>query len=129
MYKLGQKAKDKVTGITGVLTSVCQELFCQDEYCLSPQKVDENGYRVLGPIVCVERIEFEHTAEVQDEFKYELGKKVRDRVSGMTGIILRRRKYIYGKHDYYEILPEKFDKNGMKTNTQSFNEDRIELID
>lgn len=47
MIKLGQKAKDKVTGFTGIITARASYLTGCDQYVLTPT-VDEHGKTVEG---------------------------------------------------------------------------------
>lgn len=40
MIKLGQKAKDKVTGFEGILTGMARYLYGCDQYCIVPPVID-----------------------------------------------------------------------------------------
>lgn len=42
MIQLGQKAKDKITGFTGIITARTQYITGCDHYCLTPE-VGRNG--------------------------------------------------------------------------------------
>jgi len=56
MEKLGKKAKDKVSGMTGIVTGVCVYLFGSSQYLLQPLSVDG---RTAEPVwMESERLEF-----------------------------------------------------------------------
>lgn len=55
-FKLGIKAKDKVTGFTGTITAHCSYLTGYDQYLLTPP-VDKEGKIVEGQWNDVNRLE------------------------------------------------------------------------
>ena len=60
------------------------------------------------------------------EFKFELGREARDKVTGFTGTLTGRVDYLYGCHQY-GITP-KVDKDGKTGEIGYFDEGRIEII-
>lgn len=55
-----------------------------------------------------------------------LGKRVKDVVTGMTGIAVQRIEYMNGCIQYL-IQPEKL-KDGIPTETRWFDEEQVELV-
>lgn len=58
-HELGKKAKDKISGMTGVITARCEFLTGCNRYCITPQELkdgrpiegmyfDEDQIKVLG---------------------------------------------------------------------------------
>lgn len=60
-------------------------------------------------------------------FKYKLGLKVKDKVTGFTGIITARTQYLTGCNGYGITPP--VDKDGKTGEWQHFDEGRLEIID
>ena len=55
--KLGSKAKDIITGFTGIVTAHAEYLTGCDQYCLKPQDLDKDGGMKKGVWFDVEQIE------------------------------------------------------------------------
>jgi len=74
MIKLGQKAKDKVTGFTGVIVSRITYLFGCDQYGLAPEVIDgklndtlyfdEGRIEILGRGILPEEVQVEKNGGV-----------------------------------------------------------------
>lgn len=60
------------------------------------------------------------------EFKHELGKEARDKVTNFKGIIIGRIDYLFGCAQYG--LTPKVGEDGKTHDTQWFDEGRIEII-
>jgi hypothetical protein len=43
---LGKKAKDKITGAIGIITSICFDLYGCIQVIISPQKINEKGEEI-----------------------------------------------------------------------------------
>ena len=56
----------------------------------------------------------------------ELGQKAKDKITGFEGVITGRAQYLFGC-DQYSIVPV-VDKDGKVSDTQWFDEGRIEII-
>ena len=46
MIKLGDSARDVVSGFSGIVTGKAEYLFCVDKICLEPELLDSNGQPV-----------------------------------------------------------------------------------
>jgi len=62
----------------------------------------------------------------EHKFKFELGKKAKDKISGFTGIITSRIQYLTGC-DQYGIKP-KIKADGEPIEVSYFDEGRIEIV-
>jgi hypothetical protein len=60
-------------------------------------------------------------------FKWPLGAKVRDKVSGFTGIVVGRHEWLYGCL-CYSVRPQEL-HDGKPIERQSFDEDTLELLE
>ena len=61
----------------------------------------------------------------QSTFKHALGNKVRDKVTGLIGIITSRSECLYGCNRYY-VQPQA-DKNSKVPDAYWFDEDQLEV--
>lgn len=59
--------------------------------------------------------------------QFELGTKLRDRVSGFTGVAVSVTSYL-GQCDRYALQPE-IDKDGKLPQTEFFDENQLEVVD
>jgi hypothetical protein len=57
----------------------------------------------------------------------KLGNKVRDTLTGFTGIVTSRTEYLYGCV-HIGVTPEDLDKDGKVKQAEFFDEQRIEVI-
>ena len=55
--KLGMKARDIITGFTGVVTAHARYLTGCDQYCLKPQELDKEGAMKDGVYFDIEQLE------------------------------------------------------------------------
>lgn len=55
--KLGSKARDIITGFTGIITSRATYLTGCDQYCIKPQKLMKDGSMQEGVYFDIEQIE------------------------------------------------------------------------
>jgi hypothetical protein len=61
-----------------------------------------------------------------DPFKFELGDKVRDRITGMTGIVTARSEHLFGCERYW-VEPQEM-KDGKPVDGRWFDQDSVELM-
>jgi len=78
---LGMKVKDKITGATGVVTSLCFDLFGCIQVIVTPGKVNKNGQEVSSiGWIDINRLEIKKSKRVMEhpnfELKYSEPKKV-----------------------------------------------------
>lgn len=59
-------------------------------------------------------------------FKIELGKKAKDKITGMQGIVVARAEHLYGCNTY-GLAPQVLE-NGKKLDTEWFDEGRLDVI-
>lgn len=57
-------------------------------------------------------------------FKFELGERVKDCITGMTGVIMARSNFITGC-DQYGISPTELTKDGKRPDWEYFDENRL----
>ena len=60
-------------------------------------------------------------------FKHELGLEGKDKISGFSGIIIARIEHLTGCNVYW-LAPNKLGPEGKKLDSESFDEERIEII-
>ena len=60
----------------------------------------------------------------QHTFKFELGERVKDVITGMSGVIMGRSNFITGC-DQYAISPTKLTKDGKRPDWEYFDENRL----
>lgn len=60
-------------------------------------------------------------------FKHKLGIEVKDKISGFSGIITARIEHITGCNAYW-VAPTKLGTDGKKFESESFDEERLEVI-
>lgn len=63
---------------------------------------------------------------MKKEFKHELGTKVREKITGFTGVITSRIDYLTGCNQYC-VLP-KCKEEGVYPEGQYFDEERLEVL-
>ena len=128
MVKLGKYAQDKVTGFKGTITAYCKHLYGCDTYLLQPDLdkdgkmakshwLDEGRIEILG-----EKIQHEKT---DLGYKFELGQKARDKITGFEGIITACCVEMFGC-DTYIVQPE-VGENGAIGESVWLDEGRIEI--
>jgi hypothetical protein len=61
------------------------------------------------------------------EFKHPLGAKVRDMVTGFTGVVVGRTQFVYGCNRY-SVQGEEL-QDAKPTNWQGFDEGQLEMLD
>lgn len=64
---------------------------------------------------------------MQPTFRYELGDKVKDRITGMTGIVISRSEHLFGCERYW-IEPQEL-KDGKPVDGRWFDQDSLELVE
>ena len=70
---LGYKAIDKVTGFSGVITSVCFDLYGCIQACITPKAGSENGEYKYGNWFDVTRLEIDLTKRVMEVPEFSNG--------------------------------------------------------
>jgi len=61
-------------------------------------------------------------------FKYELGKKAKDKITLFEGIIVARAEHLFGCNTY-GLAPQAYDKEkGKRGDTEWFDEGRLEIL-
>ena len=64
---------------------------------------------------------------MQEPFKFEMGDKVREKITGYTGLITGQHRWITGC-DQFTISPEGLDKNGVPIQSHVIDEGRLEIV-
>ncbi len=57
-------------------------------------------------------------------FKFELGQRVKDCITGFSGVIMGRSQFITGCNQY-ALCPTKLDKDGKRMDWEYFDENRL----
>lgn len=63
----------------------------------------------------------------QTTFRFELGDKVKDRITGMTGIVTTRSEHLFGCERYW-VEPQEL-KDGKPVDGRWFDQDSMELVE
>ena len=135
MITLGQKAKDKVTGLEGILTERTQCLYGCDQYCIKPV-IDKENNVLEGTFIDEGRVEITGTGLLNpEELKVStpetknieyLGKEAQDLVTGFKGIITSKWQSLFGTDE--SLIKPKVDKDGKSQKSFWIKDGRIEII-
>lgn len=63
-----------------------------------------------------------------DIFKFELGDHVKDRMTGLSGIVVSRTQYLYGCIRY-GVQPTKLKDDGTRHDWHYFDEPQLDLVE
>ena len=61
---------------------------------------------------------------MEHKFKFEVGERVKDVVTGMSGVVMARSNFMTGC-DQYGISPTKIGKDGKRPDWEYFDENRL----
>lgn len=111
--KLGQTVKETITGFTGVVTSVMEQLNGNIQVGVQPKTKDEGS---MPDALYIDH----HTLEVVDDAfvskagktqvtDIKVGQRVRDTATGMTGIAVSKSTYLNGCVFFLVMPPFKAD--------------------
>jgi hypothetical protein len=64
---------------------------------------------------------------MEPNFRYDLGDKVRDRITGMTGIVISRSEHLFGCERYW-VEPQEL-KDSKPVDGRWFDQDSLELVE
>ncbi len=64
---------------------------------------------------------------MSETFKFDLGDKVKDRVTGFTGIVMARTEWFNGCVRY-QLQRDKIGKDGKLPDTEPFDEQQLDLL-
>lgn len=64
---------------------------------------------------------------MKDKFKFDLGERVKDVVTGFSGVIMGRSDFLTGCNQY-GITPTKLNKDGKRADWEYFDENRLVKI-
>lgn len=128
--KLGFKAKDIVTGFTGVITLISFDLYGCVQFVLTP-KVNKDGKSINGRWFDVTRLEIKSKKAVMvvphNDISIidNLGFKAMDIVTGFTGVVSSVGINMYG-HSQFNLTP-KADDDGKYVDSDWFDSSRLKL--
>lgn len=131
---LGRKVKDKVSGQEGVCDAITFDLYGCVQAAIAPP-VDKDGKFVDGRMLDVHRIQvIDADNRVMERVAFKdhaagfnmLGKKVRDRVSGMTGVCASVGFELYDNFMRGVISPP-VDKDGKSVDGRWMSMSRFEV--
>lgn len=134
-HLLGRRAKDKVSGLEGVCEAITFDLYgCVQVAIATP--IDKDGKFVDGRILDVQRVQVIDAdnrvlpcpAFSNPERAFSLlGKKVRDRVSGMSGVLASISFELYDAQMKGVISPP-VDKDGKPADGRWMSLSRVEIV-
>jgi hypothetical protein len=137
VYNLGITAKDPITGYQGIIIGRAHHLFGCSQYGIASRDLDSSGQvrktewfdeariEVVGDGTrTVEEVQENEFAKI---FGISIGKKVRDKVTGIVGITTYALEYLYGSNQY--AVDPGIDKEGKIQDSYSYDEGRLEVID
>ena len=121
---LGHKAKDRITGLTGVITAQAEFLHAPIRYEITPDKLDKG--KVMEHLwLDHPRIEVGKKAvdAVKPNPVVMLGDKVKDNITGFEGVATGRFAFLSGCLRI-EVTPDKL-QDGKVIEPQVFDEQRL----
>jgi len=121
---LGRKAKDTITGFTGVITATAEFLHGRKRLGLSPTRLD--GGKMIDPVWMDEaqlKIGKVHTKVLEVPLTVALGEVVKDSITGFKGKATGRYVYLNGCIRI-EVTPMKL-KDGKLMDTVTFDEQQL----
>lgn len=128
-FPLSAKLKDKLTGFTGVATGRCESLDGCIQYLLTPQAKEGEKFPE-GTYIDYQRLEIVEDPIIDvpmHVFKFDLGDRVRDRVTGHEGIAVVNIAFINGCVRY-GVAGKKQKKSEKVPDEVYFASEQLELI-
>ncbi len=132
-FALGDEAKDKITGFTGVVVArheyltgcsrfslQCREL--KDGKIQKSQSFDENQLDSVKSDPVIER------GEKKVEFKFAIGEKVRDKITGFIGVVVARADFL-STEAHFSIQCQELNKDGKPFDWEGFPGDSHERVE
>lgn len=119
MIKLGQEVRDKITGFTGTAIAEIEYLFGCNQFGVSP-RMNDNGEIKDAEFFDVGRMEFISNGVSTEEGipnwtnTVKLGNEAKDKVTGLTGIVIGRIRNFYGGVRY-GITPKVSNNGELKS--------------
>lgn len=129
---LGSKAKDKVTGFEGIVTSRTQCLHMGNRYDVTPVGVAPDGKlkEVYGFDEAALEVMPDKPIEKVGEpnFQHDLGVRARDTVSLIEGVIITRTQYLHLCNRYI-LQPQGLSDKGGKKDLVSADEKALLILE
>lgn len=133
--EFGYKVKDIVTGFEGILCERTIHITGCDNYCIASQEKDEKRYYSDTTVKYIDDGIIKELEEIGKANKfddienalYKFGQKVKDKVSGFTGIIIAINISITGDI-CYNVAP-RFNLTSRENNGRWYDEGRLEIIE
>lgn len=132
--KLGDLAKDDLTGFEGLVIGRSLYLSNCDRLTLQPRSLDKDGKPqgtnsfdithctlVKSSVVPVPEIPWEKREEIS------LGDTARDTITGFQGVVTARTSWL-DANDHLSLLPTTLDKDGQPQKQHGFDATRCELV-
>ncbi len=123
---LGHKAKDKITGLEGVITAQAEFQYAPSRYELTPSKPNKEGAPIKSVWLDAERIKkgklFVDPTPATSTVT--LGQDAKDTITGFKGIVTGRYQFLNGCLRI-EITPKTL-KDGSPVDPEVFDERRLE---
>lgn len=138
---LGDKVKDIVSGFTGVVLSVTKYATGCITYGVSSTKLsvkktpddswvhlESDRFKVIKKqIIKFKYVEGTTSHDILKNSKFDLGDKVKDKVTGFEGIVVGKTVYTT-RCIHYAIQPIKLDEKNKPEDWQFFDTVRLELL-
>lgn len=128
----GDKAKDVITGFTGIVVAKTDWLHGCERITLQPQEL-RDGKTIDDQTFDAGRIKIEKKGVIPVEAKeydqsLDLGDRVKDQITGLQGIAMARTLWSHAD-EQITIEPEGLNLDGTTHKLQSFDIGRIEVVE
>lgn len=130
MIKLGDRAKDKISGFKGIVAGITDWQFGNRRIIIQPETMCD-GLPVENRCFDVEQVVLVKANVIKDavqvkQLEFEQGDKVKDKVTGLKGVIVAITHWLYGC-DRLLVQSEEV-KDGQPTEPFNVDVKRVELV-
>lgn len=100
MIKLGDRVKDRISGFKGIVAGITEWMYSSDRVIVQPESI-EDGLPVENRCFDREQVVLLKANVIKDAVQYkqldiERGDKVRDKISGVCGVVVAITHWLYG---------------------------------
>lgn len=130
MIKLGDRAKDRISGFKGIVGGVTEWLYGADRIIIQPEGM-EDGLPVENRCFDREQVVLLKANVIKDavqikQLDIERGDKVRDKITAITGIVVAITHWLYGCDRL--MLQSEESKDGKPTEPFSVDVKQVDLV-
>lgn len=128
----GDLVKDSVTGFQGIVTDITTWLHGCDRAAVQPQELNKDGKPQAATTFDVLQLEIIQKQAVtyvkrDDMVDIKLGDKVRDTITGLTGVMISETRSLFEVARGVQVQPQEL-KDGAVRDSEWFLETRLEKV-